>query len=122
MSEVITKIDDRTEHRQVTLRLREHGLKEILTGLAPSGFCSTGPGRIVRLDDGLFFEFCFNVGTYKTRVLAMSVAIDIPLTEDELKFVPPEEKDEDETPPAVDDALGTDVVPEQSKADLDPSV
>ncbi len=111
MDQVITKIDDRTEERQVKFRLREGGFKEILTGLGPNGFCGTGAGRICRTDDGLFFEFCFNVGTYKTRVLAMSVAIDIPLTEEELKFVPPEEKDEDETPPA--DPVDVVVVPGQ---------
>jgi len=121
MSDVITKIDDRTEHRQVTLRLREGGLKEILTGLGPDGFCQSGSGRIVRLNDGLFFEFCFNVGKYRTRVLAMSVAIDIPLTENELKFVPPEEKDEDEITPDVDPVVA-DVVSEQREAESDPAV
>ena len=122
MDQVITKVDDRTEERRVTLRLREGGLKEILTGLGPGGFCSSGPGRIVRHDEGLFFEFCFNVGTYRTRILAMSVAIDIPLTEDELKFVPPEEKEEDETPRVVGDVPGVVNMSGQFETEPDPSV
>lgn len=112
-----TKIDDGTEHRQVTLRLREGGIKEILEGLSEYGFCSTGTGRLTRTEEELLFDFCFNVGRYDTKVLALSVTIIIPLSDKEKKFVPVQvdeeekEKETDEEPPAdaadVDPGLST---------------
>jgi len=99
-----TTIVDGTETRRAELRLRTKGMEELLTGLGKNGFCATGPGRIFRVDDQLVIEFCVNVGTYETRIKAMSIAFDVQLTEDEQKFVPPEvdvEKEQDEASPPV---------------------
>jgi len=91
-------VDDGTLTRKCTIRLRERGIKEILRGLGQKGFCSTGTGKLVRLDSGeLMLGFCFNVGTYDTKVLALGVDFFVPLTEAEIKYEPaepsPEEKE-----------------------------
>lgn len=99
------KVEDGTLYRKGTFRIRESGIKEILRGLGKGGFCSLGSGRLLLLeDDGeIFLEFCANVGTYETRVLALGLAFMIPLTEDEKNYVPPdptpaEKENHDETP------------------------
>lgn len=94
MKDVIKTVEDGTEFREVTLRVRESGVKEILTGLGNGGFCNAGSGRVMRLDGEIFFEFCFNVGTYQTRVKAMGLAISIPLTPEENDFKPSTEVQE----------------------------
>lgn len=96
------KIEDGTEFRDCTMRLRATGVKEIIKGLGPNGFCSLGSGRLMILDDELFFEFCANVGTYESRVLALGIAFMVPLTKEEqssLTETKPEQEKPDETPP-----------------------
>ena len=98
MNDVATKVDDGTEHRQVTLRLRQSGIKELIESIGNNGFCSVGGGHVTRVDGEIMFSFCFNVGRHDTKVKAMDLTILVPLTIDEQKYVPadpiPEEGDE----------------------------
>lgn len=100
-------VEDGTERRKVTLRLRETGIREILEALGDGGHCQTGQGRLVRWDqDGmLYLDFCFNVGSHRgdggLGIKAMEVHIQIPLTDQELKLIPKKEEEKDETPVAA---------------------
>lgn len=86
------KIVEGTEHHTVKLRIRDGGIKEIIKGLGPGGFCMTGRGRMCLTEDSIHLEFCANVGTYDTRILALGFDVDIPLTEEEIKFSKAEAK------------------------------
>ncbi len=87
MTEVNTNIDDGTEIRQSSVRVRVGGIKEMLVAISKIGFCSIGTGRLAKLDGELVFDFCFNAGTTDTKVKALPVTFSIPLTETEQKFV-----------------------------------
>ncbi len=122
------KIVDGTEHRNALLRMRQAGIREIITSLGPDGFCMVGPGRLEIVDGSLYLSFCANVGTYQTRIIALGFDIDIPLTEEEIKFskteVKPEpteevlEKSPDPVVPAVSPASQL----QEGQADGHPSV
>lgn len=85
---------DGTESRQILMRIRDGGVSEILEGLGEGGFFSLGNGRLSRLEDCLLIELCANTGRYDDRIKALSLVVEIPLTETEKKFRPKEERDE----------------------------
>lgn len=97
MSDVDSIIETGTETRICTVRIRENGIKLLLTSLCDGGFINLGAPRLHRLGDELYLTISSNAGSAGSYV-ALAVDFFIPLTPEEVELAPPEVKDKDETP------------------------
>lgn len=61
------------------IRMREDGLKTILDGLGPDGFCTATPARFHLLDGEVYIEMLLNVGKHGSIIaLPLEVLIPVP--------------------------------------------
>lgn len=85
--DVITVVDEGTEWRQTTIRIRENGIEEIIRSISEGGFVGVGTGRCTRLKNEIMFTFCMNVGRHAGEggngIKALGVDFFIPLSENE---------------------------------------
>lgn len=62
---------------EARIRMRENGLKTILDGLGPEGFCTASIPRIHFVEEGVYVDILLNVGKHG-HIVALPLEILIP--------------------------------------------
>jgi len=87
MTEAVSTVDAGTETRICTARLRENGIKLLVSSLADGGFLNLGTPRLHRLGDELYLTIESNAGRADNYVF-LGIDIFIPLTPEEVAIEP----------------------------------